>query len=251
MTETITDSNRAVHAATDSTGAHQSVLSPAVADPQAADAELAAQPIGYWAGMTGRVVVGLLRDEMARLDVTQPMWWVLNRILAAGEQGATREAVAAQLAEVADDPYTVPRVLDQLLHRAWVSADTDGALHLTDAGRAGHAAVKRLVTGLRARVHEGVPDEEYVAALKVLRRMTANARAAAAASSAVPPVASVVPAAASSVPPASSSGLPAASSVLPAASSDSVPSAASSAETSAVLPSEVSAASRPEASAAS
>ena len=31
-----------------------------------------------------------------------------------------------------------------------------------------------LVTELRAVVHEGISDEEYVAALKVLRRMITN-----------------------------------------------------------------------------
>ncbi|WP_236242854.1 MarR family winged helix-turn-helix transcriptional regulator [Streptomyces sp. CC228A] len=193
MTKTITDMTGTTATTAATAGAPQAAVSPATADPQATDAELATQPIGYWAGMTGRVVVGLLRDEMARLDVTQPMWWALNRILAAGEQGTTREAVAAQLSEVADDPYTVPRVIDQLLHRGWATAGADGSLRLTDAGREGHAGVKRMVTDLRARVHEGVSDEEYVAALKVLRRMMANARAVAAASSPVPSAAALRP----------------------------------------------------------
>ncbi|MFJ3163022.1 MarR family transcriptional regulator [Streptomyces kanasensis] len=153
---------------------------PAVADPHASDAELAAQPVGYWSGAAHRAVITHLRDSMARLDVTQPQWWSLNRVLVAGDEGVPRAAVAVQLAEVADGPREVPRALDQLLHRGWIAADAAGALRMTDAGREAHARIKRLVTRLRSEIHEGVPDEEYVTALRVLRRMAANAAAASA-----------------------------------------------------------------------
>ncbi|MFJ2745533.1 MarR family winged helix-turn-helix transcriptional regulator [Streptomyces sp. NPDC087440] len=143
------------------------------ADPQAADADLASQPVAYWTGVASNAVKNLLRDSMARHDVTQPQWWVLNRV-AGGP--ATRDEVVSGLAEVADNPYDISRVVDQLLHRGWLAADAEGRLSLTDAGQVGRAEVKELVTSLRAQVHEGVTDEEYVAALKVLRRMTANAR---------------------------------------------------------------------------
>lgn len=36
------------------------------------------------------------------------------------------------------------------------------------------ARIKELVTALRAEIHEGITDEEWVAALKVLRRMKEN-----------------------------------------------------------------------------
>ncbi|WP_149183939.1 MarR family transcriptional regulator [Streptomyces sp. TRM49041] len=156
-------------------------LAPAVADPNATDEELAAQPVGYWTGVVHGAVVAHLRDAMARVDVTQPMWWSINRVLAAGEKGATRDEVAARLADVAADAYEIPRAVDQLLHRGWLAPDEAGALHLTADGLAAHARVKHLVTELRARLHEGVPDEEYAAALRVLRRINANvARASAA-----------------------------------------------------------------------
>ncbi|MEU8890637.1 MarR family transcriptional regulator [Streptomyces sp. NPDC048442] len=144
-----------------------------IANPQAADADLASQPVAYWTGVASTAVKNLLRDSMARFDVTQPQWWVLNRI---GAGGSSREQLVEQLAAVADNPYDTSRVVDQLLHRGWLAADGSSRLSLTDAGHAGKAQIKELVTGLRAQVHEGVSDEEYVAALKVLRRMTANAK---------------------------------------------------------------------------
>jgi DNA-binding MarR family transcriptional regulator len=143
----------------------------ATADPAATDDMLAAQPVGYWSNIAGRAVIKHLRDAMARIDVTQPQWWTINRV---GSDGATREEVVAQLASVADSPDDISRVVDQLLHRGWLSIDAGSRLHLTDAGQAANARVAELVTGLRAEIHAGITDEEYVAALKVLRRMIHN-----------------------------------------------------------------------------
>ncbi|WP_433796548.1 MarR family winged helix-turn-helix transcriptional regulator [Actinoplanes sp. CA-252034] len=148
---------------------------PATADPSAPDEALAAQPIGYWSGAAHKAVIKRLRDVMATIDVTQPQWWTLTRV-GSGE-GPTREEVTAQLADVADSPDDIPRAVDQLLHRGWIVADGSRRLHLTDAGRAGQGRTRKLVTELRAQIHDGIPDEEYVVALKVLRRMIANSLA--------------------------------------------------------------------------
>ncbi len=148
----------------------------APADPAAADEALATQPIGYWSGLVHTAVTRRLRDEMARIDATQPQYWVLNHVKY--RPGApSRQEVADALMPLADGPHEIPRVIDQLLHRAWLEADADGRLHLTEAGEAARVRLRELATGLRAVVHEGVSDEEYVAALKVLRRMAANAGA--------------------------------------------------------------------------
>lgn len=62
-----------------------------------------------------------------------------------------------------------------MLHRGWLDADDGQRLRLTDAGEAARVRLRALVTDLRAEVHQGVSDAEYVAALKVLRTMVANA----------------------------------------------------------------------------
>ncbi|MFI5932445.1 MarR family winged helix-turn-helix transcriptional regulator [Actinoplanes sp. NPDC051494] len=147
----------------------------ATADPFVAEAALAAQPIGYWSGAVHKAVVEQLRDAMATIDVTQPQWWTLTRVDAGG--GLTRDEVAAQLADVAESGHEVPRAVDQLLHRGWIAADPAGRLHLTDAGRVAQGRIRELVTGLRARIHEGIPDADYVTALQVMRRMIANTQA--------------------------------------------------------------------------
>jgi hypothetical protein len=43
-----------------------------------------------------------------------------------------------------------------------------------DAGEVARARLRELATEVRAVVQQGISDEEYVAALKVLRKMVAN-----------------------------------------------------------------------------
>ncbi|MFI6649994.1 MarR family winged helix-turn-helix transcriptional regulator [Streptomyces sp. NPDC050529] len=145
----------------------------APADPTATDDALATQPIGYWSGLAHSAVTRHLRDAMARIDVTQPQYWVLNRVNG-GPEAPSREEVVTQLTPLADGPHEIARVVDQLLHRGWLSVDAGHRFRLTDAGEAARVQVRDLVTGLRAVVHDGISDEEYVATLKVLRRMVAN-----------------------------------------------------------------------------
>ncbi|MFG2112583.1 MarR family transcriptional regulator [Streptomyces sp. NPDC048718] len=166
----------------------------APADPVAADDMLATQPVGYWAGLAHAAVTRHLRDAMARIDATQPQYWVLNHVKYRPEAPSREETVAA-LTPLADGPHDIGRVVDQLIHRAWLRSegsegseeseesersDSSGAgqrLYLTEAGETARTRLRELATELRAVVHEGVSDEEYVAALRVLRRMIANVEA--------------------------------------------------------------------------
>ncbi len=141
------------------------------------DAELAQQPVGYWTGAAHETVIRFIHDEFGRLGVTQRHWMTLNALIRS-ESGLTREEVTEALRRYMTpqigDVSTYPVVLDDLLDRDWITADTEGRLTLTDNGRAGRARIAERIDDIRARLHEGVPDEEYVAALKVLRRITAN-----------------------------------------------------------------------------
>ncbi|ROQ59255.1 hypothetical protein EDD93_6646 [Streptomyces sp. 840.1] len=110
---------------------------------------------------------------MARIDATQPQYWVLNRVN--GDPTAPdRAEVVDQLTHLADGPHEIARAVDQLLCRQWLRIDDGQRLHLTDAGEAARARLRALATEVRAVVHQGISDEEYVAALKVLRKMVAN-----------------------------------------------------------------------------
>ncbi|MEU2894196.1 MarR family transcriptional regulator [Streptomyces albidoflavus] len=145
----------------------------APATPDATDDMLATQPIGYWSGLAHATVTRHLRDAMAKLDVTQPQYWVLNRVNG-GPAAPSREEVVAQLTHLADGPHEIARVVDQLLHREWLRIDDGRLLHLTNAGQAARVRLRELAAEVRAEVHKGISDDEYVAALKVLRTMVAN-----------------------------------------------------------------------------
>ncbi|GAA4983484.1 MarR family winged helix-turn-helix transcriptional regulator [Actinopolymorpha pittospori] len=142
------------------------------------DAELAHHPVGYWTGAAHEAVISYIDQEHRRLGVTQRHWMTLNA-LTRNEAGLTREEITYVLRRYMTpqigDVSTYPAVLDDLVERGWVAAGTDGRLTLTDAGHAGRARIAERTAAIRAHLHDGVTDEEYVAALKVLRRITANA----------------------------------------------------------------------------
>ncbi|MEV7419011.1 MarR family winged helix-turn-helix transcriptional regulator [Streptomyces sp. NPDC089919] len=149
----------------------------AAADPAATDEMLPSQPVGYWSGHAHRAVIGHIRDAMARIDVSQPLWWTLNRVQRAGDR-ATRPVVIGDLTGFTDGPDDVPRAIDQLLHRGWLAEDPAGRLTVTGTGRTAMAEIKQLVDDLRTEIHQGVSDEDYVTTLRVLRRMADNIAAA-------------------------------------------------------------------------
>ncbi|MDX3534526.1 MarR family winged helix-turn-helix transcriptional regulator [Streptomyces sp. MB09-01] len=144
----------------------------APADPAAGDDMPASQPVGCWSGLVHEAVTRYLRDAMAGIHVTQPQYWVLDRV----NGGAAARVVRtwSPSSPLADGPHEIARVIDQLLHRGWLRFDAGRRLHLTDSGEAARVRLRGLVTEVRAVVHQGISDEEYVAALKVLRTRVAN-----------------------------------------------------------------------------
>ncbi|MFI1255526.1 MarR family winged helix-turn-helix transcriptional regulator [Streptomyces netropsis] len=141
---------------------------------------VATQPIGYWSTATSKTVLQYIQSAMARLDITQPHWWVINHVNDSDE-GLTRDELRVRLGTFVDNGQEmVGRAADGLLARGWLTADATGRLRLTDTGQEARGRIKELVDGLRAEIHEGIPDEEYVIALSVLQRMIRNVEAKAA-----------------------------------------------------------------------
>ncbi|GHF44457.1 hypothetical protein GCM10010218_27260 [Streptomyces mashuensis] len=149
----------------------------------AATENLAGQPIGYWSWAAHKAVIRHIRSAMAKMDLTQPQWWVLNRIEAT-EGGLGREEARELLSTTLDEaPDEIDRALDSLVARGWVTESSEGEegdgdryvrYVLTDAGRAAKERIFEVVVKVREEIHAGITDEEYVAALSVLRRMISN-----------------------------------------------------------------------------
>lgn len=138
---------------------------------------LANQPAAYWTGAAHTAVVAFMNAEQSALGTSQRHWMTLNR-LAVNEDGLTRngltEALRAYMTPQVGDPSTYTEVVDDLLDRGWITPDRTGRFTLTDTGRAARARLAALAPRLRARIHDGIPEDDYVRTVRVLRRMIAN-----------------------------------------------------------------------------
>lgn len=138
------------------------------------DAGLARQPIGYWSWAAHTATVTHIRAALAEHGLTQPPWWVLGQLADADEAGRPRAEVIATLRGYLDVGDALEPEIDILVARGLVTEDPTGLLRLTAEGHALRARAHERVSRAIAEIHAGIPDEEFVAALKVLQRMIHN-----------------------------------------------------------------------------
>ncbi|MFJ7061029.1 MarR family winged helix-turn-helix transcriptional regulator [Streptomyces griseobrunneus] len=139
------------------------------------DAGLARQPIGYWSWAAHDATVTHIRAALAEHGLTQPPWWVMNQVIGAEEDGRGRAEVVALLSGYLDTGADgIEEAVDELLRRELIIQDDGDRLRITPEGLALRDRASVRVAQARAEIHEGIPDEEFVAALKVLQRMIRN-----------------------------------------------------------------------------
>ncbi|MDF6019237.1 MarR family winged helix-turn-helix transcriptional regulator [Streptomyces sp. JH34] len=138
------------------------------------DAGLARQPIGYWSWAAHEATVTHIRAALAEHGLTQPPWWVLNQLTEADELGRPRAEVVAMLRGYLNVGDSLEPEIDALVAKGLVTEDPTTRLRLTAEGHALRAEAFERVSGASAEIHAGIPDEEFVAALKVLQRMIHN-----------------------------------------------------------------------------
>jgi hypothetical protein len=145
---------------------------------QLSDSELAGQPAAYWTGVAYQALIAFTRARQIEAGFTQPQFWLLRNLspgdLAPDRQGRT-------IAQLSDAMSSYLRPEDDLAAEAAVLAErgrlTRGAgerWSITAAGEAALLDMKRHAPAIRARIHEGIDDADYVTALKVLGRMLRN-----------------------------------------------------------------------------
>ncbi|MFD5713665.1 MarR family transcriptional regulator [Streptomyces pharetrae] len=142
------------------------------------DAELAAQPAAYWTGVAYEALIAFTRARQAELGFTQPQYWLLRNLspndLSPDGRGMTlpelRQAMRSYL-RPGDD---LSAEAHALLERGRLTRDGDGRWWITEAGEAARAGLKQHAPAIRARIHEGIEDADYVTALRVLQRMIRN-----------------------------------------------------------------------------
>ena len=137
-------------------------------------AELARQPIGYWSGEAYRRVAGSIRDALAANGLSQPQWWILNRLDDATRTW-TRAGLVEELAPYSDreEGRDVGGELDALV-AAGLAAVEGGTVSATAAGAARLAAARERNGRAHRDALAGIPDDEYATAIDVLRRVVGN-----------------------------------------------------------------------------
>ncbi|MFD6433100.1 MarR family winged helix-turn-helix transcriptional regulator [Streptomyces venezuelae] len=138
------------------------------------DQDLPHQPIGYWSSAAGAAVVHHIRTMLAEMGLTQPQWWVLSQLLQAPEGRPRSEVVAVLKGYLEVGEGVLAHSIDALHDRGLVTEAPGGRIALTDEGRALQARVAERQKAVRAQIHEGITDEDYVRTLKVLQRMIHN-----------------------------------------------------------------------------
>ncbi|EMD24831.1 hypothetical protein [Amycolatopsis azurea] len=62
-----------------------------------------------------------------------------------------------------------------LLERGWLTRDTEHRLWLTKEGEQARVDLARNAPAIRAALHDGIEDADYVTTVKVLQRLIRNA----------------------------------------------------------------------------
>jgi hypothetical protein len=142
------------------------------------DTELARQPAAYWTRLAYESIIAFTRAQQDERGYTQPQFWLLRHLSDNDISTDGRGMTVAELREAmteyirAEDDLEVES--EVLLRRGWLRRDDDGRLWLTAAGEEARVAMTQAAPAIRALIHEGIDDTDYVTALRVLQRMIQN-----------------------------------------------------------------------------
>lgn len=150
-----------------------------MATQQVTDAELAGQPAAYWTGVAYEALIEYTRARQAEKGYTQPQFWLL-RNLSANDISPDGEGMTLSELRQAMTSYIRPEddlaaEAEVLLERGWLARDAEHRLWLTEEGERARVGLARNAPAIRAALHEGIDDADYVTTLKVLRRLIRNA----------------------------------------------------------------------------
>ncbi|MGC9377588.1 MarR family transcriptional regulator [Streptomyces sp. MH13] len=142
------------------------------------DAELAAQPAGYWTGLAYEAVISFVRARQAELGFTQPQFWLLRNLskndISPDGRGMTvpelQQAMSAYL-RPEDDLEAEAEVL---LGRGWLTRDAAGRLWITASGEEARTGLQQHTPAIRDHIHRDIDDADYVTTLRVLQQMIRN-----------------------------------------------------------------------------
>lgn len=137
-------------------------------------ADLVRQPIGYWSGEAYRRVADSIRSSLAANGLSQPQWWILNRL--EDTSGTwTRTGLVGELTPFSakEEGRDVADELEQLIAVGLAAAEGDSVTR-TAAGSERLAAARDRNGRTHRDMLTGIDDEEYATTIDVLRRIVGN-----------------------------------------------------------------------------
>lgn len=133
-----------------------------------ADAHDDRRPIGFWIKRLDGRIDEVFDAALETEALSRRHWQVLHSLQ---RESATLAAVQESLLPFDADGHEVAAIVADLLARGWIAEETERLL-VTAAGSRAHDRAAAEVAGVRERLMAAVTDEEYLATVDVLRRMS-------------------------------------------------------------------------------
>jgi len=151
---------------------------------QMSDAELAGQPAAYWTGVAHEALIAFTRAQQAEKGYTQPQFWLLRNLspndISPDGEGMTVAELQESMASYIRPEDDLAAEAETLVERGWLTRDAEDRLWLSAEGEQARVDLAQNAPAIRAALHAGIDDADYVTTLKVLQKLIDNARGTAA-----------------------------------------------------------------------
>ncbi|MDF5752827.1 MarR family transcriptional regulator [Spongiactinospora sp. TRM90649] len=149
---------------------------------QISDAELAAQPAAYWTGVAYEALVSYIRARQAEKGYSHPQFWLLRNLsvhdISPDGEGMTLSELQEAMSAYIRPEDDLAAEAEVLLGRGWLSRDAEARLWITEEGEQARRDLALNGPVIRAALHEGIDDADYVTTVKVLQQFVRNANGA-------------------------------------------------------------------------
>ncbi|MFC9253721.1 MarR family transcriptional regulator [Amycolatopsis thailandensis] len=143
------------------------------------DVELAGQPAAYWTGVAYEALIAYTRARQAEKGYTQPQFWLLRNLsandISPDGRGMTLAELQAAMVSYIRSEDDLAAEAEVLVERGWLTRDSENRLWLTEEGEQARVDLARNAPAIRAVLHDGIDDADYVTTVKVLQRLIRNA----------------------------------------------------------------------------
>lgn len=130
-------------------------------------------PIGYWIKQVDNLLTAQINAAQSAHGVSRPQWQILNLLK---ETGGAGQARLFETMRTFVDASGLSEILLSLRERGWIEAKATGAdeFQLTEAGRQQYDIIFATQKEVRQRAMQGISEEEYGTAVRVLQRIVDN-----------------------------------------------------------------------------